>query len=319
MTTATDPSRVRIPADVDRDDRLLLGLTARQLAILLAAALPLWLAHTATTGLVPLPVFLAVAAVVMTAAGVLAVGRRDGVSLDRLLLAALHQAASPRVRVPAPDGVLPPPAWVRADAPRLPSPLVLPARAVRPDGVVDLGGDGHAVLAVCTPVSFALRTPAERQALVAGFARYLNSLTTPIQILVRAERVDLSTTIATLTDAAAALPHPALEAAARSHAAFLADLAARRDLQRRQLLLVLREPHTPGRTQPTDEDAARRVRRRAEDAARALAATGTAVTVLDGAEAVATLTSACQPLGPARPAGGLAAPDQVITARDRRR
>jgi Ca2+-binding RTX toxin-like protein len=40
--------RVRIPADVDREDRLLAGLSARQLAILGTAAVVLWVAYAAT-------------------------------------------------------------------------------------------------------------------------------------------------------------------------------------------------------------------------------------------------------------------------------
>jgi len=39
-----DTGRVRIPADVDRPDKLLAGLTARQLAILAVAAVVLWAA-----------------------------------------------------------------------------------------------------------------------------------------------------------------------------------------------------------------------------------------------------------------------------------
>ena len=54
--------RVRIPADVDREDRLLGNLTARQLAILAAAALVLWVGWAATRRLLPLPVFAALAA-----------------------------------------------------------------------------------------------------------------------------------------------------------------------------------------------------------------------------------------------------------------
>jgi hypothetical protein len=41
-------------------------------------------------------------------------------------------------------------------------------------------------------VAFGLRTPAEQNGLVAGFARWLHSLDGPAQILVRAQRVDLA-------------------------------------------------------------------------------------------------------------------------------
>ncbi|HEY6797516.1 MAG TPA: hypothetical protein VI248_22815 [Kineosporiaceae bacterium] len=53
----------------------------------------------------------------------------------------------------------------------LPAPLRLPARAERPDGVIDLGRDGQAVLVEVVTVNFALASIAEQEQLVAGFAR----------------------------------------------------------------------------------------------------------------------------------------------------
>src|SRR5262249_33351362 len=111
-----------------------------------------------------------------------------------------------------------------------------------------------AVVAVASTVNFALRTPAEQQAVVACLARYLHSLTAPVQILIRAERLGLSEQITALRQHAASLPHPALEAAARAHADYLAHLPDRYDPLRRQVLLVLREPAHPAG--PTDPGAA---------------------------------------------------------------
>ena len=45
---AAVPARVRVPADVERPDRVLAGLTARQLALLAVAAVALWAAYLAT-------------------------------------------------------------------------------------------------------------------------------------------------------------------------------------------------------------------------------------------------------------------------------
>ena len=71
-----------------------------------------------------------------------------------------------------------------------------------------------------------------------------------MQVLVRAERLDLSGQIAELREQAGGLPHPALEQAAREHADYLDQLGRATDLLRRQVLLVLREPlHSTG---PTD-------------------------------------------------------------------
>jgi PrgI family protein len=296
---------VRIPADVDRDDKILRELTARQAAILAAAAAGLWLAWTATRHLIPPAVFAVAAAPAALAAVVLALGRRDGLSLDRLALAALRHARQTRRLVPAPDGVHPPPQWtaprLAAAAGPLPAPLRLPATAVTADGTISLGGDGYVAVAAASTVNFALRTPAEQHALTAGFGRWLNSLRCPAQILIRAQRVDLSAMAATVRGTAPGLPHPALEAAALDHAGFLGQLAAGRDLLARQVLIAVREP-SAGAAAAT-----------IAAAARALSAAGVTVTVLDGGQAAAVLAGCCDPSRPpARP--GTALPGQVITA-----
>src|SRR5262249_48390798 len=144
--------------------------------------------------------------------------------------------------VHAPEGTPPVPDWIAVPSQPLPAPLTLPATAVTDAGVIQLGRDGAAVLIACSTVSFSLRTPAEQGGVTAGFARLLTSLPTPVQILVRAEPLDLRPAVAALRQAAPGLPHPALERAALDHAAFLEDLAATRDLLARQVIVAVREP-----------------------------------------------------------------------------
>jgi hypothetical protein len=300
--------RQRIPADVDREDRLLAGLTARQLAILTFAGLAAWAIILAVTPPLPLPVAAALAAPVGAAGAVLALGRRDGLPADRLTLAALQQRLAPRRQVLAPEGVVPAPAWaVPPGAHPALAPLGFPAREVGDGGVVDLGPDGAALVCLASPVNFSLRTPAEQDALIAAFARVLNAVTAPLQIVVRAERVDLRGSVAALRERAGGLPHPALEAACHQHAGFLEELAGRRDVLRRQVLLVLREP-----TSTPTAAAAPTLRRRAEDTAAGLAAAGIQLTPLDSQAAAEVLRQAADPLAPARPAG-LAPPEAIIT------
>lgn len=283
--------RVRIPADMDRPDRILAGLTARQLAILAAAAAIVWIGYSGVHRLVPLPVFGALAAPVLVAALFLAVGRRDGLALDRYLLAAVRQLRSPRRLVPAPEGVAPAPTWAGNTADLSPSPLSLPCREVAETGTIDVGPDGSSLICRASAVGFALRTPAEQQALVGAFGRFLNSLAAPIQILVRSEPVDLQPAINELRQAAGGLPHPALEAAALAHAEFLADLSARNDLLTREVLLVLRDSSASPR-------AATPLRLRAGEATQGLAAAGVNVTPLDRAAAVACLRASLDPWAP---------------------
>ncbi|WP_431909915.1 PrgI family protein [Amycolatopsis thermoflava] len=335
---------VRIPADVDRPDRVLGPLTARQLAILAAGGALLYGLYSLTRAVLPLAVFLLVAVPAGVAVTVLALGQRDGLPLDKLALAAIRQHLAPRHRVAAPEGVRPAPAWLtahqtqrgRGDAVS-PAPLELPASGVADTGaqagIVDLGSDGLAVIAVCSTVNFSLRTPAEQEALVASFARYLHSLTAPVQILVRAERLDLAPQIAQLQARAGGLPHPALEAAARDHADYLAQLTAQTELLRRQVLLVLREPlHTspapaassalPWRRRAPEQAvdvgvrqaAEQRLVRRLGEASELLAAAGIVVAPLDAAAATGVLAAACNPDTFLPPSAALAAADEVVTA-----
>ena len=110
-----DRGRVRIPADVERDDRLLAGLTARQLAILAVAGVVLWAGYAATRHLVPSAAFGAVAVPFGAVAAMLALGRFEGVAADRWVAAAWRHHRSPHRLVPAPDGVPAAPAFLGAE------------------------------------------------------------------------------------------------------------------------------------------------------------------------------------------------------------
>ncbi|MFD9735694.1 PrgI family protein [Umezawaea sp. NPDC059074] len=341
---------VRIPSDVDREDRVIGQLTARQLLILTVTGIVLYGTYSATKQWVPLLLFLAIAIPIGITAAFLALGQRDGITMDKLALAALRQRLGSRHQVAAPEGIRPVPDWVTSrvassggsDSPLAISPaaLRLPAEAVTDTGVIDLEVDGMAVVAVCSTVNFALRTPAEQESLVASFGRYLHSLTAPVQVLVRAERLDLSGQIAELREHAGGLPDPALEAAAREHADYLEQLGRATDLLRRQVLLVLREPvRAAGVTDglggapllarltarrkaakqhgAVDEAARRaaeaRLARRLGEAIDLLSPAGIVVTPLDSSQATSVLASACNPDSLIPPNAGLAGADDVIT------
>src|SRR5262249_27726265 len=91
VTRRSEPEEfsARIPADVDRPDEILFGLTARQVAVLAVVAVGLLAAWQATRTVLP-PVVVGAAVVVLAAAAVtLVAGRRDGLGLDQLLAAAV--------------------------------------------------------------------------------------------------------------------------------------------------------------------------------------------------------------------------------------
>jgi hypothetical protein len=311
------PASTPIPADIDRPDKILAGLTARQAAILTTAAVLIWAAFEATRRLVTLPVFAVLAAPVAVAAAALVTGQRDGLTLDRLLAAAWRHVRSPRRLVTAPGGIPAPPAWASPQLARRqggpPAPLGPLYRAVTSDGVIGLGDGGAAVAAAVSTVNLALRTPAEQDTLTAAYGRWLNSLTGPVQILIRAGHADLTAAITDLEDTAPALPDPALEAAALDHAAFLTGLADSRDLLTRQVLLVTREPRRTGPGAARAGGGGLRAAQRTAEAARLLSAADLTVTALDGGQVTALLTAAADPGADFR-AARLAAPGQPVTS-----
>ena len=102
------PDPVPIPADVEMPDKILAGLTARQVAIAAVAAVIIWAGWVAARHVLPLPAFAVLAVPAGLAATALVIGERDGLPLDRLLAAAWRQARSPRRLVTAPEGIAAP-------------------------------------------------------------------------------------------------------------------------------------------------------------------------------------------------------------------
>jgi hypothetical protein len=310
----------RIPADVDREDRLLGPFTARQTALLAASAVGLYVLYEATRHL-PKLVFPVLAVPLAACALVLAVGRRDGISLDRFMLAAWRQSRSPRRLAALGDlpAVTAVPGTRRAGSP---ASLRLPVGAITEEGgtgILDLGRDGVAALAACSAVNFALRSGAEQHALVSAAGRWLNSLTGPVQIVIRAGHVDLSGAIGVIDRNSPYLPHPAVRSAAADHAAFLSELEQGRSLLARQVILAAREQAAVlGRSRQASPaagaaaQATGRAVRRLQEAADALAGAGVIVQVLDAAQATAVLAAACDPQA-TRLAARLAPPGQPVT------
>lgn len=299
--------RARITADVDTPDKIVYGLTARQLAILTVAAVIGYGLFKTIGPLVPPAALIAVLAPLAGAAVVLALGRRDGLSMDVWLLAAIRHTHGPKRLAPAPPtGADPVPGW----APDTPTPVTqvpvlrLPARAITASGVIDTGPRAVALVA-CTTVNIGLRTGDEQSALIGAYGRWLNSLSGPVQIVISAQRVDLSGHAQRIAEHADTLTNPALAEAAHDYATFLGDLAARRDPLWRSVTIAVTAIGEHGR----DTD----VLRRAEHTASALSALGAQTTVLDGARATAVLTCAVDPYTPADVSWPRAVPAAVIT------
>jgi len=302
MSAMDFPVQVHVPADLDAPDRIMYGLTARQLAILAGSATVLWLVFEVLTPAVP-GVGVGIAAVpVVAVATVVALGRRDGIAMDRWLAAAVAAARSPRRFVAAGTDVPAAPSWAPAAArePAAVTPLRLPARAISEAGVLDVGERRVTVTAAST-VNVALRASEDQHAVVQACARWLNGLSGPVQIVVSTRRVDLHAYADQIEDHLEVMSRPALADAAAGYARFLRWLGEDRDPLDRHVLVA----------HPTSGDAAL-ARRRAEQTGRALAGVGCATRVLDGGQVTDALVGACDPWRHVVP--GRAVPGGVVTA-----
>src|SRR3954451_20543765 len=131
--------RARVPADVDAPDKILAGLTSRQVAVLAVAAVAAYLGWHTLHRMVPTSMLIGLAVPLTGLIFALVVGRRDGLGLDLWLVHAIRYAPAPRRLVPLRGPPLP--AW----APALPSKqptmgvLRLPADAIEPNGLIRTG------------------------------------------------------------------------------------------------------------------------------------------------------------------------------------
>jgi hypothetical protein len=285
--------RAVVPANVAEPDRIALGLTFRQLGIIGGTGLAGFGCYHTYGPLLPPVAWIVAGIVVFAVAVVVAVGRRDGLPLDAWLRHGFALSRSPRTLAPGQPRASS--VAVVAGTPKVPAPLRSPVTSISAAGVLTSEGTAK-VLIACGSTNIHLRTGREQAALLDGFGRFLNSLTGPAQLLVAAQRHDLTGHAQATADFAPRLPHPALQAAADDYAGFLLDLDAERDPLRRQVLAVLTGEHA------------------ADTAARALSGLGVAATALDGPAVVSALAAAVDPFTPAMP-GPRAVPGAPITLR----
>ena len=289
-------------ADVDREDRIVFGLTTPQTlklggvaTVLFLVGLMVWrLTHQSALAI---GITLVVSSIVLGVSWGAVIATKDGVPVDRFVLRGLRQRFGPSVMVPAAEDEM-----GRRVAGDGPAALLLPKTRVLADGLIDLGERGSAVICRANSLTFSLRSETEQEGLISAFGAYLNSLAAPIQIVVRSEPADVESWASEVEEGAERLPVPALRQAALSHAAYLRVLGEGK--VRRQALLVVREEERAA--------SADLVRQRAGAAEDALSAVGIGVTVLEHAQVVDVLAMAMNPGEVRRVSRGRARLDEPI-------
>lgn len=107
------------------------------------------------------------------------------------------------------------------------------------EDVVCLEGSRFRAVLEVAGVNFGLRGDLDQEALVGGYAAFLNGLTFPIQILVRGTPIDVDSYLGALEQRARYDLPEQLAALARDHALFLRRLARNRSLLERRFYVVV--------------------------------------------------------------------------------
>lgn len=106
------------------------------------------------------------------------------------------------------------------------------------DDVLCLAGDCHRAVLEVGATNFALQGETEQEAIISAFAAVLNSLTFPIQILVRVLPIEVEGYLGDLERRGQDLPDDLAELA-RDHVTFLRRLARNRTLLERRFYLIV--------------------------------------------------------------------------------
>jgi hypothetical protein len=155
-------------------------------------------------------------------------------------------------------------------------------------GAVELIGSEYRAVLEVSGTARPFEDEVRLEGLMAGFATFLNGLSYPIQILVRASPVDLTRYFSTLEEHGRQMPDGQLADLAHDHAVFVQGLARQRTLLERRFYVVVPSESAPAaawirrfrrgaqsdEAEPRREAAHRQLTFRCEDIARQLARCG---------------------------------------------
>jgi len=175
------------------------------------------------------------------------------------------------------------------------------------DGVLCLRGGDYRAILEAQSVNFALKSEAEQESIMAGYRAFLNSLSYPIQVVVRILPTNVEAYLAGVRERFGGRSGEALRRLALDHEAFVRRLGRERTLLERRFYVVvpaglegsferrgIRWPwqKTPGNVRQNLDAAARQLTFRCQELKQALASFGVGARRLDSDE-IARLWSDC--------------------------
>src|SRR3989344_249529 len=109
---------------------------------------------------------------------------------------------------------------------------------IKDDLVVLKSGDVAAVITT-TAVNFALLSEIEQDALIAAFSMLLNSITFPMQVVIRSKRVDISNYLTKVVQTERSLTDPLLKQQAQSYRKYIQEIIKVNDVLDKKFYVVV--------------------------------------------------------------------------------
>ncbi|MDD5026371.1 MAG: hypothetical protein PHH13_03265 [Candidatus Peribacteraceae bacterium] len=120
----------------------------------------------------------------------------------------------------------------------------IPIAEIRNDTVLLKNAGLRAVLLV-DPLNFNLKSETEQEGIIAGYQNFLNTLSFPIQIIIRSTKVNIDPYIGQIKSKAEKHTNPLLKEQAYAYAAFIEKLVDVADIMQKRFYLVVPQDDKP--------------------------------------------------------------------------
>lgn len=114
----------------------------------------------------------------------------------------------------------------------------IPIAEIRNDAVILKNGGLRAVLAV-EALNFNLKSETEQQAIIAGYGAFMNTLTFPLQIVMRSTKTNIDDYLTNIREIAAKQENKLLQQQTRAYADFMQRLIEVADIMQKHFYVVV--------------------------------------------------------------------------------
>ncbi len=107
------------------------------------------------------------------------------------------------------------------------------------DSIVILKNNAAAAVVQTTAVNFDLLSEVEQDAMIASYSQLLNSLSFPIQVVIRSKKMDISTYLENLAVIESNQANPYLKEQIKSYRQYVADLISKNDVLDKRFYIII--------------------------------------------------------------------------------